>query len=51
MTITPAGFFAVDVFFYIGGFLAGYLALEKLKKMKNIPLTFIPSMYIHRYLS
>lgn len=50
MTLTPSAYFAVDVFFFIGGFLAAVLVLEKMMKMKRIRLSLIPSMWIHRFL-
>lgn len=30
VTLTPAAYFAVDTFFFVGGFLAAVLLLEKL---------------------
>ncbi len=31
-TITPAAYFAVDVFFFVGGFLSSVLLLDKFSK-------------------
>ena len=34
VTLAPSAYFAVDVFFFLGGFLAAFLVLEKLVKMR-----------------
>lgn len=44
-----ACFFAVDTFFWLSGFLVGYLFLKELKA-KGIKLLTIPMMYVHRIL-
>jgi peptidoglycan/LPS O-acetylase OafA/YrhL len=36
MTLGAAAYYAVDVFFFIGGFLTSVLLVEKLRKMKEI---------------
>jgi peptidoglycan/LPS O-acetylase OafA/YrhL len=36
ITLTPAAYFAVDVFFFIGGFLTGVLLVRKLLSMKKL---------------
>ena len=36
LTLVYSGLFAVDVFFFIGGFLTSTLVVEKLRKMKNL---------------
>jgi len=38
------------VFFFIAGFLSAVLVLDKLLKMKRIPMVMIPSMWLHRFL-
>eukprot|EP01137_Pigoraptor_chileana_P009745 Opistho-2@58440 len=40
------GFFSVDSFFYLSGFLVGYLALAELQKKGTLPLA---KYYIHRF--
>lgn len=50
ITLVPAAYFAVDVFFFIGGFLAAVLVLEKLLKMRSVKMALIPSMWLHRFL-
>lgn len=49
VTLAPSAYFAVDVFFFMGGFLAAVLVIEKLVKMKKITATLIPSMWVHRF--
>jgi peptidoglycan/LPS O-acetylase OafA/YrhL len=48
VTLAPSAYFAVDVFFFIGGFLAAVLVLEKILKLKRIRPMLIPSMWLHR---
>jgi peptidoglycan/LPS O-acetylase OafA/YrhL len=36
MTLAPAAYFAVDVFFFIGGFLSCVLMEEKFRKTSNL---------------
>ena len=47
MSITGGGFFSVDVFFFLSGFLCSYPLLQKMYPAKgkiNVPMT-----YFHRY--
>lgn len=48
VTLGPSAYFAVDVFFFIGGFLAAVIVLEKIMKLKRIRPNLIPSMWLHR---
>jgi peptidoglycan/LPS O-acetylase OafA/YrhL len=48
ITLAPAAYFAVDVFFFLGGFLAAVLVLEKITKIRKISIMLIPSMWLHR---
>ncbi|CAD8107262.1 unnamed protein product [Paramecium primaurelia] len=50
VTLTPAAYFAVDTFFFVGGFLAAVLLLEKLTKLRTIKFTLVPAMWLHRFL-
>ncbi|CAD8208487.1 unnamed protein product [Paramecium octaurelia] len=50
LTLTPAAYFAVDTFFFVGGFLAAVLLLEKLTKLRSIKFSLVPAMWIHRFL-
>ena len=50
VTISAAAYFAVDVFFFVGGFLAAVLVLDKLLKMKFVNASIVPSMWVHRFL-
>ena len=50
VTLAPSAYFAVDVFFFLGGFLAAYMVIEKLTKMKRITPAIVPSMWLHRFL-
>ncbi|CAD8115428.1 unnamed protein product [Paramecium sonneborni] len=50
LTLTPAAYFAVDTFFFVGGFLAAVLLLEKLTKLRTIKFTLVPAMWLHRFL-
>lgn len=48
-TIIPAAYFAVDTFFWIGGFLITMGMLEQLKKKSNFLLFYAQSV-IHRFI-
>jgi peptidoglycan/LPS O-acetylase OafA/YrhL len=50
VTLAPSAYFAVDVFFFLGGFLAAFMVIEKLRNMKKITPAIIPSMWLHRFL-
>lgn len=47
MDIVVAGFFAVDTFFFLGGFFASYVLYSKLKSMK-VGISSYGSVVIHR---
>lgn len=42
VTLAPSAYFAVDVFFFLGGFLAAYMVIEKMTKMKKLTLAIVP---------
>jgi peptidoglycan/LPS O-acetylase OafA/YrhL len=48
-TLAPAAYFAVDTFFWIGGFLITMGMLEQLKKVKSFMKFYIGSI-IHRFI-
>ncbi len=48
-TLAPAAYFAVDVFFWIGGFLITIGMLEQMKKKFKFILFYIESV-IHRFI-
>jgi peptidoglycan/LPS O-acetylase OafA/YrhL len=50
MTLLPAAYYAVDTFFFVGGFLAAVLLLEKLTKLMTIKFSLVPAMWLHRFL-
>ncbi|CAD8211140.1 unnamed protein product [Paramecium pentaurelia] len=50
LTLAPAAYFAVDTFFFVGGFLAAVLLLEKLTKLRTIKFSLVPAMWLHRFL-
>lgn len=50
ITLCPAAYYAVDVFFFVGGFFSSVLVLEKILKMKNIRPGLVPFMWVHRIL-
>ena len=45
----PAAMFAVDIFFYLSGFLTFYLLADKFFE-KGLKILQIPMIYLHRYL-
>lgn len=47
-TLAPAAYFAVDTFFWIGGFLITMGMLEQIKKVKRF-LTFYIGAVVHRF--
>lgn len=48
-TMAPAAYFAVDTFFWIGGFLITLGMLEQLKKVKNF-VKFYFGAVLHRFI-
>jgi peptidoglycan/LPS O-acetylase OafA/YrhL len=49
--IVPGGFFAVDLFFWIGGFLGSYVMLRKLRKISASSFgAAIPLLAVSRWL-
>jgi hypothetical protein len=51
ISFVPPAYFAVDVFFFIGGILAAVLVTEKLAKLKTIRAGLVPAMWLHRYIT
>lgn len=48
-TLVPAAYFAVDTFFWIGGFLVTIGFIEQLKKARNFPKFYCFSI-LHRFI-
>jgi len=48
-TIIPGGFYAVDVFFFLSGFLTFHLLTEKIYG-KPFNIRFFTMIFVHRYL-
>jgi hypothetical protein len=43
-----AGFYAIDIFLFLSGFLAGYLIISMVKKMKPSVLNYLKFL-LHRF--
>lgn len=48
--INTSCIFCSGYIFFVGGFLAAVLLLEKLIKLRTIKITLIPAMWLHRFL-